>query len=46
MSTTVPYENATSGTKAREEITALLRRMGCEEVARLRISQTHGFVSC
>ena len=29
---TVPYENASSGTKAREEITALLRRMGCESV--------------
>lgn len=28
----VPYENATSGGKAREEITALLRRMGCESV--------------
>lgn len=28
----VPYENATSGAKAREEITALLRRMGCEKV--------------
>lgn len=32
MTVTVPYENATSGAKAREEITALLRRMGCEEV--------------
>lgn len=32
MSITVPYEGATSGAKAREEITALLRRMGCEEV--------------
>lgn len=29
---TVPYEGATSGAKAREEITSLLRRMGCEEV--------------
>lgn len=28
----VPYENATSGAKAREEITGLLRRMGCESV--------------
>lgn len=28
----VPYENATSGGKAREEITSLLRRMGCESV--------------
>lgn len=32
MAVTVPYESATSGVKAREEITALLRRMGCEEV--------------
>lgn len=32
MASPVPYENATSGAKAREEITALLRRMGCEEV--------------
>lgn len=30
--TTVPYESATSGSRAREEITNLLRRMGCEEV--------------
>lgn len=29
---TVPYENATSGARAREEITSLLRRMGCESV--------------
>lgn len=28
----VPYESATSGAKAREEITTLLRRMGCESV--------------
>ena len=32
MTIAVPYESATSGAKAREEITALLRRMGCEEV--------------
>jgi len=32
VTTTVPYEGATSGAKAREEITSLLRRMGCEEV--------------
>jgi hypothetical protein len=32
VASTVPYENATSGAKAREEITALLRRMGCESV--------------
>ena len=30
--TAVPYESATSGARAREEITILLRRMGCEEV--------------
>jgi hypothetical protein len=29
---TVPYGSATSGTRAREEITSLLRRMGCESV--------------
>lgn len=28
----VPYENATSGAQAREEITRLLRRFGCESV--------------
>ena len=32
MTAAVPYENATSGAKARDEITSLLRRMGCEEV--------------
>lgn len=32
MTTSVPYESATSGARAREEIIALLRRMGCEEV--------------
>lgn len=31
-STPVPYESAISGAKAREEITSLLRRMGCESV--------------
>jgi len=29
---TVPYASATSGTAAREEITKLLRRFGCESV--------------
>ena len=29
---TVPYENATSGGKARDEIVKLLRRFGCESV--------------
>lgn len=28
----VPYENASSGQRARDEITALLRRFGCESV--------------
>ena len=32
MATQVPYEGATTGTRAREEIVNLLRRMGCEEV--------------
>ena len=30
MTTQVPYEGATSGARAREEITALLRRNGME----------------
>jgi hypothetical protein len=29
---TVPYTSATTGTRAREEITKVLRRFGCEEV--------------
>ena len=29
---TVPYASATTGTKAREEITKLLRRFGCESI--------------
>lgn len=29
---TVPYENATSGGKARDEIVKMLRRFGCESV--------------
>lgn len=32
MATMVPYENATSGGAARDEITKLLRRFGCESV--------------
>lgn len=28
----IPYENATSGMKARDEITTILRRFGCENV--------------
>jgi hypothetical protein len=28
----IPYASATSGTKAREEITKILRRLGCESV--------------
>lgn len=31
-STTVPYENATSGATARDEVTKILRRFGCESV--------------
>lgn len=32
MVASVPYEGATSGTKAREEITKILRLFGCESV--------------
>jgi hypothetical protein len=32
MAATVPYENASSGAAARDEITKLLRRFGCESV--------------
>lgn len=32
MTTPVPYENATSGAAARDEITKILRRFGCESV--------------
>lgn len=32
MASTVPYEGATSGAKARDEITKLLRTLGCESV--------------
>lgn len=28
----IPYENATSGMKARDELTTILRRFGCENV--------------
>jgi hypothetical protein len=30
--TGVPYASATSGTRAREEITKMLRRLGCEQI--------------
>ena len=32
MASQVPYENATSGQRARDEIITLLRRFGCESV--------------
>src|SRR6516225_1439745 len=32
MTSSVPYASATTGTKAREEITKVLRRFGCEEI--------------
>lgn len=32
MSTTVPYESASSGASARDEVTKILRRFGCESV--------------
>jgi hypothetical protein len=39
--TTVPYEGATSGATARDEITKLLRRMGCESVGFMDDFQAH-----
>ncbi|MGY3615717.1 hypothetical protein [Bradyrhizobium sp. USDA 10063] len=38
---TTPYENATSGVAAREEITKLLRRFGCESVGFLDDYEKH-----
>lgn len=32
MAATVPYENASSGAAARDEVTKILRRFGCESV--------------
>lgn len=40
----VPYESATSGASAREEITRLLRRMGCESVGFMDDFETHEVV--
>lgn len=37
----VPYESATSGAAAREEITRLLRRMGCESVGFMDDFENH-----
>lgn len=41
MAGTVPYENATSGAKARDEVTALLRRFGCESVGFMDLFDEH-----
>lgn len=37
----VPYENATSGAKARDEVTQLLRKFGCENVGFMDDFQDH-----
>jgi hypothetical protein len=37
----VPYENATSGMQARDEITKLLRRFGCEAVGFMDDFENH-----
>ncbi len=37
----LPYENATSGVKARAEITTILRRFGCESVGFMDEFVTH-----
>jgi hypothetical protein len=38
---TTPYENATSGVSARDEITKLLRRFGCAEIGFLDNYEQH-----
>lgn len=38
---TVPYQTATSGEKARAEITKILRRFGCESIGFMDDYQTH-----
>ena len=38
---TVPYEGATGGASAREEITKILRRFGCESVGFMDNYETH-----
>jgi hypothetical protein len=38
---TTPYAKATSGTKAREEITKVLRRFGCESIGFLDDFENH-----
>lgn len=41
MSATVPYESANSGAAARDEITKLLRRFGCESVGFMDDFEAH-----
>jgi hypothetical protein len=43
-STTIPYESASSGSKARDEITVLLRRLGCESVGFMDNFDSHEVV--
>lgn len=43
-STAVPYESATSGAAARDEITKLLRRLGCESVGFMDNFEKHEVV--
>ena len=38
---TVPYENATSGAAARDEVTKLLRRFGCDSVGFMDLFDEH-----
>ena len=37
----VPYENATTGTKARVEISKVLRHLGCESIGFMDYDNTH-----
>jgi hypothetical protein len=37
----VPYSSATTGTKAREEISKVLRRFGCESIGFMDDYQQH-----
>jgi len=37
----VPYAGATTGTKAREEISKILRRLGCESIGFMDYDNTH-----
>ena len=37
----VPYQNATSGAKAREAVTKILRRFGCDQIGWMDDEQKH-----